>query len=151
MKVVLMTAVPKLGERWDVCDVADGYARNFLFPQKLAVLATPQVAADAERERAEIRKKAERELANVQQLASRLDGFELETTEKVSEGGVLYASVGSQKVAQLLQSRGFPIKKTQIAVEPIKTPGEYPATIRFDHGLEVEISVIVCGANTYSL
>lgn len=146
MKVVLLERVPKLGERWDVRDVADGYARNFLIPKKLVVSATKQTIAAAEQESAAMRKKAERELRETQQLATQLDGFELEVAEKVSEGGTLYASVGEQRVAQLLRERGFQIKKTQIVMEPIKTPGEYSATIKFEHGLEVSIAVIVTAA-----
>lgn len=146
MNVVLLVKVPQLGGRGDVCNVADGYARNFLFPQKLAELATPAAIARSEQERAITKKKAERELHDLQQIATRLDGYELETEETVSEAGTLYASVGAQKVAQLLKERGFPIKKTQVIMEPIKTPGEYKATIRFNHGLEVEIALIVTAA-----
>ncbi len=146
MKVVLLAKVPPLGERGAVCDVADGYARNFLFSRKLAVLATPQVLAEAEQEREVERRKSERELADLQHSATKLDGYELETEETVSEGGTLYAAVGAQKVAQLLKERGFPIKKTQVVMEPIKTPGEHKATIRFNHGLEVEITIIVTAA-----
>lgn len=146
MKVVLSAKVPQLGERGDVCNVADGYARNFLFPQKLAESATPQAIERSEQERAATKKRAEWELHDIQQLATRLDGYELETEASVSEAGTLYASVGAQKVAQLLKERGFSIKKTQVAMEPIKTPGEYKATIRFNHGLEVEISIVVTAA-----
>lgn len=146
MKVVLLAKVPQLGERGAVCDVSDGYARNFLFPRKLALLATPQTLAEAEQEREVARKKSEQELADIQHSATRLDGYELETEETVSDGGTLYAAVGSQKVAQLLKERGFPIKKTQIVMESIKTPGEYKATIRFNHGLEIEINIIVTAA-----
>lgn len=146
MKVVLLGKVPPLGERGAVCDVADGYARNFLFPRKLAVIATPKALAEAEQEREATRRKSERELADIQHSATKLDGYELETEETVSEGGTLYAAVGAQKVAQLLKERGFHIKKTQISMEPIKTPGEHKATIRFSHGLEVEITIIVTAA-----
>lgn len=146
MKVVLSSKVPQLGERGDVCNVADGYARNFLFPQKLAELATPQALARIEQERAAVRKRAEHELHDLQRIATQLDGYELETEEPVSEAGTLYASVGAQKVAQLLKERGLPVKKTQVVMEPIKTPGEYKAGIRFDHGLEAEVTIIVTAA-----
>lgn len=146
MKVVLLEKVPALGERGDVCEVADGYARNLLFPQNLATSATPQAIAEAAQEFEARRKNAERQLADIQQVASRLDGFVLEIAEKASEAGTLYAAVGAQKVAACLKERGFAIKKTQIGMQPIKTPGEYPATVRFDHGLEVEITIIITEA-----
>ncbi|MEK7481420.1 MAG: 50S ribosomal protein L9 [Patescibacteria group bacterium] len=146
MKVVLSATVPQLGERGDVRHVADGYARNFLFPQKLAELATPAALWRAEQERTAVRKRAEHELNDLQRIATQLDGYELETEAPVSEAGTLYASVGAQKVAQLLKERGMPVKKTQVAMEPIKTPGEYKAGIRFAHGLEAEITIIVTAA-----
>ena len=146
MKVVLTAKVPQLGERGDVCHVADGYARNFLFPQKLAELATPTALARAEQERAVPRRRAEHELNDLQRIATQLDGYELETEAPVSEAGTLYASVGAQKVAQLLKERGLPVKKTQVVMEPIKTPGEYKAGIRFAHGLEAEVTIIVTAA-----
>ncbi len=146
MKVVLLQRVPTLGERGDICDVADGHARNLLFPKKLAIPATAQAIAEAEAEREAARRRSERELAALQKLATQLDGYELEVEETASDAGTLYAAVGAQKVAQLLKERGFDIKKTQVTMTPIKTPGEYAATVRFDHGLEAELKLIVTGA-----
>lgn len=146
MKVVLLAKVPALGERGDICEVADGYARNLLFPKNLARSATTHAITEAREEHDVLQKHAEQELVAAQHLASRLDGYELEFEEKVSEAGTLYAAVGTQKTAQELKQRGFDIKKTQITMKPIKTPGEYQATIRLDHGLEAEIKIIVAEA-----
>ena len=146
MKVVLLDKVPSLGERGEVCEVADGHARNFLFPKNLAKPATPQAIKEAEEDREKIRKQSVQELAKAQGVASKLDGYELEIEAMVSEAGTLYAAVGVQKVAQELKEKGFNIKKTQVKMEPIKEPGEYNATIRFNHGLEVEIKIIVSEA-----
>lgn len=146
MKVVLLQRVPTLGERGEICDVADGYARNLLFPKKLAVSATAQAILQVEQEREAARRRSERELAALQKLATQLDGYELEVEETMSDAGTLYAAVGAQKVAQLLKERGFDIKKTQVTMTSIKTPGEYAAAIRFDHGLEAELKLIVTGA-----
>lgn len=146
MKVVLLAKVPALGERGEICEVADGYARNLLFPKNLAKLATAQAVAEAKDEAVLQGKNAERELADIGRNAGNLDGFELEIFEPVSEGGTLYAAVSAQKTAQLLKEKGFDIKKTQVHMQPIKTPGEYAAVIRFEHGLEAEIKIIVAKA-----
>ena len=117
-----------------------------MFPKKLAVPATAQAIAEAEAEREAARRRSERELAALQKLATQLDGYELEVEEKVSDAGTLYAAVGAQTVAQLMKERGFDIKKTQVNMTSIKTPGEYTAMVRFDHGLEAELKLIVTGA-----
>jgi len=143
MKVVLLENVPSLGERGVVCEVADGHARNFLFPKNLAKPATPQAITEAEKELEKLRRQSEKELARLQQMATKLDGYELFIEAPVSEADTLYAAVGAQKVAQELKKQGFKVKKTQIQMESIKEPGDYNATVKFDHGLEAEINITV--------
>jgi len=146
MKVLLLEKVSSLGERGVVVEVADGHARNFLFPQKLAKPATAHAITESEQESQKQRKQSERELAQIQQIATKLDGYELMIEAPVSEADTLYAAVGAQKVSQELREKGFAIKKTQVDMEPIKEPGEYKATIKFDHGLEAGIEIIVSEA-----
>lgn len=146
MKVILLENVPSLGERGTVCEVADGHARNFLFPRSLAKQATPQSIKEAKEECEKLRKQSERELSQLQQVATKLDGYELYIDAPVSEADTLYAAVGAQKVAQELKEKGFNIKKTQVDMHSIKEPGEYKAIIRFDHGLEAEINITVSEA-----
>jgi large subunit ribosomal protein L9 len=144
MKVILLKDVEKLGQKGDVKEVADGYARNFLIPNKLAVLATKAELVKLEEQKKIEAQKAEEELVHFQEIASQIDGLELEIPAKVSEDGKLFGAVAASQIAEKLKEKGFEIKKEQIKTgEPIKEIGEYEATVEFPHNLEAEIKIIV--------
>ena len=153
MKIILLKDVEKLGKKNDIKNVADGYARNFLIPKKLAVLATKsEIAKLAEQKKIEA-EKAEEELKLYQELASQVDGLELEISAKIAEEGKLFGTVTTSQIAEKLKENlsgskalqeGLEIKKEQVKLEqPIKEIGEYEATIEFPHNLEVKVKVIV--------
>ena len=144
MKVILLEDVENLGKKWDIKEVADGYARNLLIPKKLVKPATEKEIEEAERMQAAAETKAQKELESVEKLASKLDGYELKLSVSVGEEDQLYAQVSSVQISSALEEEGFkvPVKYIKIK-EPIKELGEFPVTIEFDHGLEVEIQVIV--------
>jgi large subunit ribosomal protein L9 len=143
MQVILIQNVAGIGKIDEIKEVSEGYARNFLFAKNLAVPATKQMLAGLKIRKNKKVKDHKAELRAEQSVADKLDGFELNLKEKVSAGGSLYAAVGPQKVAEALTHSGFKINKDQIILKPIKETGEYKAKIKFQHGLEAEISVIV--------
>ncbi|MEK7680822.1 MAG: 50S ribosomal protein L9 [Patescibacteria group bacterium] len=143
MRVILIQNVPELGKIDEIKDVADGYARNFLFAHNLAVPATKKSLADLEMKRKKQIKNGELELREQQSAAEKLDGLEIEISEKVSEGGALYAAIGPQKVADILGKRGFKIFKNQVIMKPVKEAGEYIAKVKLGHGLEADVTVVV--------
>lgn len=144
MKVILLKDLENLGKKWELKEVADGYARNFLIPQNLAKLATPEEVDRAERLRAEEEERAQKELEKVEGVASKLDGYEVKIRVSVGEEGQLYAAVTGQRISSALEEAGFGVTAKQIRLpDPIKELGEFPVTIEFDHGLEAEIRVIV--------
>ena len=144
MRVILLQDIEKLGKKYDVKEVADGYARNFLIPQGLAKIATKENLKWLETQKEIEVKKAEEELKKVQKTASTIDGQEIIIPVKVGEEGQLFESITSQKIAEKLKELGFDIKKTQIdLIEPIKELGEFPVKIKFEHNLEAEIRIII--------
>ena len=144
MKVILLKDVEELGKRGDVKNVADGYARNFLFAKNLAKPATKQALKELEAEKETEAQIAEQELKKIEGIVSQIDGLEIEVTEKMDEGGKLYGALNEVKIAKILKDKGLNIKKNQIKIpQPIKTVGEYPVTITFDHGLEAEVKIII--------
>lgn len=146
MRVILLKDIENLGKEGDVKEVADGYARNFLLPNKTVILATQSALAELEKTKELEVKKAEEELKHIQELVSQIDGQEIEILVKTKENGEIYGSITPFKIGQALKKKGFDIKKSQVILkEPIKKLGEHPATINFDHGLEAEIKVIVSG------
>lgn len=144
MKVILLQDVPNLGLKGQIKEAADGFARNFLFPQKKAVLDTPQAEAEWKAKSAKEQQAAEEDLKKNQALASRLDGLELEVAVKVGPEGKLYGGVSPQKIVELLAKQGFEIDKRQVLIpEPIKTLGEHRIVVKLEHGLEAEVRMIV--------
>lgn len=143
MRVILIADVPGLGRVDDVKDVAEGYAANFLFPRHLAVLASAKTLKELSDVRQRREKEAERELKDLQSLASRLDGLPLVFTEKINEAGLLYAAIGPQKIADALNKHGFEVNKNQIESKPFKQPGEYAVAVKLKHGLEAGINLII--------
>lgn len=144
MRIILLQDIEDLGKKGDVKEVADGYARNFLLPNKLAKIATKEAIEELERDRKIAAQKAEKELKSIQEIVSKIDRQELEIKAKTKENEEIYGSITPLKIRQALKKKGFDIKKTQINLkEPIKKLGEHLVTINFDHGLEAEIKVIV--------
>jgi len=144
MRVVLLEDIENLGKKYEVKEVADGYARNFLIPKGLAKPATEEAIKWAEIQKEIEEKKAEEELKKVQEFASSIEGLEVVIPVKMGEEGQLYESVNAQKISEKLKEMGFEIKKSQILLEePIRELGEFPIKIHFEHNLEAEIRVII--------
>jgi large subunit ribosomal protein L9 len=144
MKVMLIKDVYKLGRAGDVKRVADGYGRNYLLPQGLAVLATPGALKQVERIRgqAEIRRTEQNE--ELKGLAGEIEGVVLTFTAKAGETGKLYGSITTQNVADALQEKvRYEIKRHQIDMQPIRSLGEFTANVRLTMDLVPEIKVIV--------
>jgi len=144
MRVILLKDVENLGKKYEVKEVKNGYARNFLIPQGLVKPATETALIWLETQKEIEAKKAEEELKKIQEKATAIDGQELIIPVKMGEEGQLFESIASQKISEKLKELGFEIKKTQIDLkEPIKELGEFPIKIRLEHNLEAEIKVIV--------
>lgn len=144
MKVIFLQDVEGVGKRYEVKEVKNGYARNFLIPQGLVKIATDEALEWLKIEKEAGDKKAEQALKTIQEVASTLDGQEVIISVKVGEDGQLFESVNVQKIFDQLKKMGFNLKKKQIdLVEPIKELGEFPVKIKLDHNLESEITIVV--------
>ncbi len=144
MKVILIEDVVNLGKKYDVKDVADGYARNFLIPNNLAKIATKEALAWLESQKDILEKKIEEDLIKAQDIASKIDGIEINIPVKVGEKGQLYEKISNSKIAEKIKEEGFDIKKDQIKLlQPIESIGEYEIKIKLEHNLESEIKVII--------
>ena len=144
MKVILLQDIDKLGKKYEVKEVKDGYARNFLIGKGLAKEATEKALEWLEIQKEIQGKKAETDLKKIQENASNLDSYEIIFSVKVGDNEQLFESITVQKISEKLKEAGFEVKKTWIELkEPIKELGEFPVKIKFEHNLEVEIRVIV--------
>jgi len=149
MKVILTKDIPNIGKKYDVKNVSDGYARNFLLPKNLVKPATEENLKWLEVQKEAIRQKSEEELKKVQGIASSLDGLEIILPMKIGEKEQLFEAVTAQKITEKLKEQGFEIKKTQIVLkDPIKELGEFPIKIQLGHNLEAEIKLIIVEEKT---
>jgi len=149
MKVILLKDIEKVGKKFEVKNVKNGYARNFLIPNGLAKAATKEALAWLEIQKEIQEKKAEEELKSTQKVASTVDDLEVAISVKVGENDQLFESVNTQRISEKLKEMGFNINKSQIQLsEPIKEIGEFPVKIKFPHNLEVEIRIIVIKLET---
>ena len=149
MKVILLQNIDKLGEKYEVKEVKDGYARNFLFPKSLAKPATEKNMKWLETQKESEEKKAEEELKKAQEKAEAIDGQEITIQVKVGENNQLFESITSQKIAERLKELGFDVSKDQIVLEePIKELGESKIKIAFRHNLEAEITLIIASVES---
>jgi len=144
MKVLLLKDVYKLGRAGDVKRVADGYGRNYLIPQSLAVLATAGAMKQAE----QIRAKADeqRSLLNKEMdvIAKKLEGVVLTFAAKASETGKLYGSITTQMIMEAIQKKtGVEVARRQVDSQPLRNLGSYKVGVRLTVDLIPIISVIV--------
>ena len=144
MKVVLLQDVKGHGKKGELCNVSDGYARNFLFPKKLAVEAD-NAALNELRNREEAaahHKQEEIDAANA--LAAKLDGKTVTIKAKAGAGGKLFGSVTSKEIAkEIADSLGLQIDRKKMNVADIKNFGEYTAEIKLYKGISAKITVKV--------
>jgi large subunit ribosomal protein L9 len=144
MEVILREHVEKLGSRGQVVKVADGYARNYLLPRKLALLVTEGNRRQIERERAKFEAKEADERRVAEALRDRLATAELVIARKVGETDALYGSVTTSDVAEALAAKGFEVdrRKLQLA-EPIKRLGDYEVPVKLHREVTAAVKVKV--------
>lgn len=144
MQLVLSEDVPNLGHMGDVVKVKAGYARNYLLPRNLAVVATPRNIKRLEHEKRVIGKRLEKRLEEARSQAERLEGISVTIARKVTEEEKLYGSVTSRDVEEALREEGFDIERQQIEIpKAIKNLGVFNVTIHLAREVSVEIKVWV--------
>jgi len=144
MKVMLVKDVYKLGRAGDIKKVADGYGRNFLIPQGLAVLATSGAIKQVERIRSQAAIRRTEQNSELKGLADQIKGIVVTFGSKAGETGKLYGSITTQDVATAVSEQTrFEVKKQQVDMQPIRNLGEFIARIRLTMDLVPEVKIIV--------
>ena len=144
MKIILLDDVAKVGRRGEVRDVADGYARNFLIPRKLALAATAGNLTNLDQIKKQQEAKASRVKSDAEGLRGRIEGLVYEERRQASEEGKLFGSVTSQQIAEFLETRGLKIDRRRIVLdEPIKALGETSVPIRLHQDVTAQLRVNV--------
>src|SRR5687767_9307141 len=140
IEVILKEHIEHLGRRGEIVKVANGYARNYLFPRKLALAVTEENKRQIERERAQAETREAEDMQVAQALASRLEAIELSIARRVGENETLYGSVTSADIAEALGARelGVDRRKIQLA-EPLKTLGDHVVPIKLHRDVTANV------------
>ncbi len=144
MQVILKEDVPHLGSAGDLVTVKNGYGRNYLIPQSLAVLATPKNVKQFEHQKRIVAAKVEKLRKQAATVAERLTGYSCTITRRAGEGDKLFGSVSAKDIASRLEDDGIEIARRQILIErPIKELGIYPVRIHLHAKVDSDILVWV--------
>jgi large subunit ribosomal protein L9 len=147
MQIILLEKVVNLGNLGEVVRVKDGYARNFLIPQKMARRATTSAVAEFEAKRVELEKAAAAKLAAAQGQGEKLGGMTIQIAQKAGVDGRLFGSVTNFDIAEALSKQGFPVEKAQIRMPsgPLKIVGDHSVAVALHTDVVVDVVVAVLG------
>lgn len=144
MKVILLDDIAKVGRRGEVRDVADGYARNYLIPKKLALSATAGNLKNLGQIKRQQEAKADRIKDDAESLRARIEALTLEASRQASEEGKLFGSVTSQDIVEFLDRQGVGLERRRVQLEePIKALGETIVPIRLHAEVTARLKVNV--------
>ena len=144
MKVILQKDVKNLGKVGDLVNVSNGFARNFLFPRRMAAEATEQRAAEFAHLKAVAEVKKKKALAERQEMVKKIQGVNIVIKAVAGETDKLFGAVTNNDISNELEAKGFSIDRRDIHLEePIRMLGQHKVTIRLGEGLEAELSVSV--------
>jgi large subunit ribosomal protein L9 len=144
MEIILREDVEKVGSRGSVVKVADGYARNFLLPKRLAVPATDANKKIVEQEREAYVRREAKVKRDAESLAQLMSNVTVTLRHRVGENNHLFGSVTAKDIADALEAQNFHIERRKIQLdEPIRTVGEHPVPVRLHRDVSVDVKVIV--------
>ncbi|MDY6016381.1 MAG: 50S ribosomal protein L9 [Acutalibacteraceae bacterium] len=144
MKVVLTQDVKGLGKKGELVNASDGYARNFLFPRKLAMEANSQAMSELKNREAAEKHRIETEIAAAKESAAKLEGKTVKLTAKAGANGKLFGSITSKDVASAISNQfSMQLDKRKVAVEDIKAFGTYPVEVKLYNGISASMFVMV--------
>lgn len=144
MKVVLLQDVKSLGKKGELVNTSDGYARNFLFPKKLAMEANSQAMSELKNRESAQKHKIDMEIAAAKDTAAKLEGKTLKLVAKAGSNGKLFGSVTSKDISELIQKEfNIEIDKKKIVAEDIKTYGVFPVEVKLYNGISASLFVSV--------
>ncbi len=139
MKIILKQDVQGLGYKDDILVVKDGYGRNYLLPQRLAVLATPKAIKAAEEELKQRAKKIAKAKADAEEKAKQFEGVSLTIEARVSDGQNIYGSVGPAQLVEVLAAQGINVEVKQFTTKGVKVLGQHVATVQLHKEVSVEV------------
>ena len=147
IEIILKEHVEHLGRRGEIVKVASGYARNYLFPRKLALAVTEENKKQVERERSKAEARDAEEQMTAQALATRIEAIELSIGRRVGENDTLYGSVTSADIGEALAARGLPVDRRRIQLaDPLKSLGDHTVPVKLHRDVTARLRVKIVAA-----
>ena len=144
MKVILLKPLEKIGKPFDIVEVKDGYARNYLFPRKIAIEATEGNVSGLEKSKKRFSKQMDKIRTKSMDLVERINNLSVKTTIKTGIDGKSFGSITSADLASLLEAEGVEVDKKDIVLkEPLKHPGIYDVKVHLGENLDAVFKVAV--------
>ena len=144
MRVLLLQNVRKIGQKDQVVEVSEGYARNYLIARGLAKAVTPSILRDLKSNEKETNKRGEEEKERLEILIGKIEESTIVLEEKTNDEGVLFGSVDSVKIKKSLQDEGLDVKELKVILpDPIKRAGEYSVDIKFPYDLRTKLKIVI--------
>ena len=143
MQIILLESLNKLGKAGDIVTVKDGYANNFLIPEKKAIVANKKNQEELNDRRAGINTNNQKKIDYAQSIKSKIDGIDIAIIKEANDQGALYGAITQKQIVDILQSKGVEIKPDMVILTPIKSIGKFQVTIRHYEQVESHLKVIV--------
>ena len=143
MQIILLESLNKLGKAGEIVTVKDGYANNFLIPNKKAIVANKKNKDALQGRMAEINANNQKKIDEAQLVKSKVDGIDITITSEANDQGSLYGAIAQKQISDILLSKGIEINPDMIFLTPIKSIGEFKVTVRHYEEVESKIKLIV--------
>ena len=143
MQIILLESLNKLGKAGDIVAVKDGYANNFLIPEKKAIIANKKNKDELDGRMAEINANNKKKIEDAETIKSKIDGTSIEINIEANDEGVLYGSITQKQIAEAFNSKGIEIKSDMVVLTPIKSLGEFEIKIKHYEEVESQIKVLI--------
>lgn len=144
MKIVLLKDVPKIGKKYEIKNVSDGYARNFLIPKNLAELATEEKITKLEQLKNSLQKEKQEKINDFKKIIEKIHEAKITFYLKSDEKGSVFGAITENDISNKLKNYGLNLKPEQIVIpKHLKILGEHPIKIKFSPDIEAEIKITI--------
>ena len=143
MQIILLESLNKLGKAGDIVTVKDGYANNFLIPERKAIVANKKNKDELDGKMADINANNQKKIENAKSIKSKVEGIDINIISEANDQGALYGAITQKQIVDIFMSKGVELKPDMVILTPIKSIGEFEVTIRHYEEIQSKIKVTV--------